>query len=188
MAKLVPGTYGDALFELAVEMGKLDSFLDEAKAVVAAIATNDEFNRMMNHPKIVKEDKISTIEAIFKGRISDELLGLMVQLVTKGHTAEMKAVFEHFIDRAKEYKRIGTVYVTTVIELNEIQKHDLVEKLKSTTEYESFEIHYNQDPSLIGGMVIRIKDRVVDSSIRTKLESLKSDLSKIQLKVGESTP
>ena len=188
MAKLVPGTYGDALFELAVEINKLDALLEESKAVVEVIAANGDFNRIMNHPKIVKEDKISTMEAIFKGRISDELLGLMVQLVTKGHSADISEVLEHFIARAKEYKHIGTVYVTTVIELNEIQKHDLVEKLKSTTPYEEFEMHYSQDPSLIGGMVIRIKDRVVDSSIKTKLDKLKSDLSKIQLKVGECAP
>ena len=182
MAKLVPGTYGDALFELSVESGKTDIFLDEAKAVIEVLSANEEFNRMMNHPKIVKEDKISTIEAVFKGRISDELVGLMVQLVLKGHTNEMKNVFEHFVHRAKEYKHIGTAYVTTVVELNEIQKYDLEQKLKETTSYEKFEINYSIDSSLIGGMVIRIGDRVVDSSVATRLANMTKRLKNLQIR------
>ena len=49
-------------------------------------------------------------------------------------------------------------------------------------------MHYDVDAALIGGMVIRIKDRVVDSSIQTKLYDLTRELSKIQLKVGECAP
>ena len=57
-----------------------------------------------------------------------------------------------------------------------------------TTKYVEFEMHYDVDTALIGGMVIRIKDRVVDSSIKTKLYDLSRELSKIQLKVGECAP
>ena len=50
-----------------------------------------------------------------------------------------------------------------------------------TTSYQSFEMHYETDPSLIGGMVIRIGDRVVDSSIKTRLENLSRQLYQIKL-------
>jgi len=183
MAKLVSKTYGDALFELAVESNQLDSFLEEAKGVCSILEDNQELNRLMNHPKIVKEDKIATLEAIFKGRVSDELVGLLRMLVEKDHYKETPAVLEYFIGQAKEYKHIGTAYVTTVMPLGEIQKSNLVDKLLV-----EFEMHYDTDPSLIGGMVIRIKDRVVDSSIKSKLATLSSELSKIQLKVGECAP
>ena len=85
MAKLVSKTYGDALFELAVESGRLDSFLEEAKGVLAVFRSNNELNQLMNHPKIVKEDKVATLENIFKGRIADERGGLLRMLVEKGH-------------------------------------------------------------------------------------------------------
>ncbi len=188
MAKLASKTYGDALFELAVESGDLDSFLEEAQAVLSILNENDGLNRLMNHPKIVKEEKISALEAIFKGRIRNELTGLLRMLVEKDRYGEACAVLEYFIAQAKEYKHIGTVYVTTVTKLGEIQKANLLEKLLATTDYVELEMHYEIDPGLIGGMVIRIKDRVVDSSIRTKLATLCSDLTKIQLKVGESSP
>ncbi len=60
MAKLVSKTYGDALFELAVESNQLDSFLEEARCVRSVLESHDELNRLMNHPKIVKEEKATT--------------------------------------------------------------------------------------------------------------------------------
>ena len=81
MAKLVSKTYGDALFELAVESNQLDSFLEEAKGVLSVLESHDELNRLMNHPKIVKEEKIAALENIFKCRIKDELVGLLRMLV-----------------------------------------------------------------------------------------------------------
>ena len=188
MAKLISGTYGEALFELAVEEDRLDSLAEEIRSLQQILSENKDLDKLMNHPKIVKEEKIATLENIFKGRMKDELVGLLRMLVEKDHYNETTAVLEYFIEQAKEYKHIGTAYVTTVMTLGEIQKANLVEKLLATTDYVEFEMHYEVDPSLIGGMVIRIKDRVVDSSIKSKLATLRLELSKIQLKVGECAP
>ena len=109
-------------------------------------------------------------------------------LVQKGHYKETDQVFTYFIDRVKEYKKIGTAYVTSAMELTPQQKQAVEQKLLDTTKYVQFEIHYTTDPALIGGMVIRVRDRVVDGSVRTRLEHLTRDLERIQLKVGECAP
>lgn len=184
MAKLVSKTYGDALFELALE----ENHLDDVTAAVQALNENPDLSRLMNHPKIDKEEKVKLIEDIFKGQVSDELVGLMRMIVEKDHYKEMMNVFTYFIDRVKEYKNIGTAYVTSAVELTDEQKAAVEKRLLETTKYVEFEMHYDVDAGLIGGMVIRIKDRVVDSSIKTKLYDLTRELSKIQLKVGECAP
>jgi F-type H+-transporting ATPase subunit delta len=71
--------------------------------------------------------------------------------------------------------------VSTAKELTKAQKEKVVSKLLATTQYTTLEVDYIVDSSLIGGMVIRIGDRVVDSSIKTKLDELAKDLKKIQL-------
>ena len=188
MAKLVSKTYGDALFELALEESKMDSLLGEIKVVSEALRASEDLARLMNHPKIVKEEKVKLIEDIFKGRVSMELVGLMRMIVEKGHYQELLSVFDYFVDRVKEHKNIGTAYVTSAVELSEAQKKAVESRLLKTTKYVEFEMHYNVDAALIGGMVIRIGDRVVDSSIKTKLYDLTRELSNIQLKVGECAP
>ena len=188
MAKLVSNTYGDALFELALENNQLDSMLDEVKAVSAAIAENEDLTKLMNHPKIVKEEKIKVIEDIFTGQVSRELVGLMRMVVENDHYDELDSVLVYFIDKVKEYKNIGTAYVTSAAALSDSQKAAVEKKLLETTKYVEFEMHFDVDATLIGGMKIRIGDRVVDSSVKNKLNDLTRELGKIQLKVGEGAP
>ena len=188
MAKLVSKTYGDALFELAVESGQVDEMLDEARSIQQILHEDNELSKLMNHPKIVKEEKIEILEQIFKGRVQAEITGLMRMLVSKGHYGEMESVFAYFIDQVKEYKNTGTAYVTAPMPLSDSQKEQIKKKLLETTKYVEFELHYDVDESLIGGMVIRIGDRVVDSSVKSRLMTLTRELSKIQLKVGECAP
>ena len=184
MAKPVSKTYGDALFELAVETGRLDTLLEEVKAVSQALRENEDLTRLMNHPKIVKEDKIKLIEDIFKGRVSDELVGLMRMIVEKDHYNELDSVLTYFIDQVKEYRNIGTAYVTSALPLSDAQKAAVEKRLLETTKYVKFEMHYKTDAALIGGMVIRIGDRVVDSSVKNKLNNLTRELSKITLQTA----
>lgn len=181
MAKLISKTYGEALFELAVEENKIDAFLEEVIAVQKALQDNPELYKLLNHPKISKEEKTKVMENIFKGRISDEVTGFLTLIISKERSKELDAILQYFIQRVKEEKGIGTAYVSTAVPLNEIQKAQVEEKLLATTSYQKMEMIYTVDESLIGGMVIRIKDRVVDSSIKTKLSEIKKQLYKIQL-------
>jgi len=188
MAKLVSNVYGDALFELAVETERVEDFLQEAKGVIEVVKSNEGFSQMMNHPKINKEEKLQIIDSVFKGHVSDEMVGLLRMLEEKDHAKDIVAVLEYFVERVYDYKNIGKVTVSTPLELTEAQKADVEKRLSETTSYESFMMNYEVDPELIGGMVIRIKDRVVDSSIKTQLQRLTHELSNIQLKVGECAP
>ncbi len=181
MAKLVSKTYGDALFELALEQNAVDELSKEVQVVSEALKENQELMKLLEHPKIVKEEKLQIVENIFKGRVSDDLTGFLQLIVNKDRYGEIYAILDVFMDRVREYKHIGVASVTTAVELREEQKKAVIDKLLATTEYESFEMKYAVDAGLIGGMVIRIGDRVVDSSIKHKLELMSRDLMKIQL-------
>lgn len=181
MAKLVSKTYGDALFDIALEKNAVDEFAAEVTAVAQAFSENPDLMKLLEHPKIVKEEKIKFIEDVFKGRISDEMTGFLVLIVDKGRQRELAGIFEYFADRVREYKNIGVAYVSTPVEMSDAQKEQVFEKLLATTKYTDFEMHYTVDESLIGGMVIRIGDRVVDSSIKTKLEDIARSLKNVQL-------
>lgn len=188
MAKLVSKVYGDALFEAALEDNRLSSLSDEVTAVKEIIAANDDLSKLMDHPQIDKEEKVRIIEEIFGGRVSAELVGLMRMIIEKNHYKEITLVFDYFLDRVKEYQNIGTAYVTSAFELSKEQKLAVEKRLLDTTKYVKFEMHFEVDTALIGGMKIRIGDRVVDSSVSSRLERLTRDLTKIQLKVGECAP
>lgn len=181
MAKLISKTYGEALFELAVEESKVDAFIEEIKGIRGILAENPQFGNLMNHPKISKEEKIQVMENVFKGRIMDELTGFFSLIIMKDRYKDIESILTYFLDRVKELKGIGVAYVTTAVKLSDVQKKQIEQKLLDTAGYKIMEMHYQEDAGLIGGMVIRIGDRVVDSSIRTKLGELERQLMKIQL-------
>lgn len=181
MAKLVSKTYGDALFELALETGKLNEFFDEVQAVKQIFEENGELMKLLNHPKIHKEEKVSVMEQIFENRASMEMIGFLTLVVGKERHNDMVDILDYFIAQVKEYKKIGVAKVTSAVALDENQKIAIVDKLLATTDYQTFEMEYITDASIIGGLIIRIGDRVVDNSIKHKLEELARDLYGIQL-------
>lgn len=181
MAKLISKTYGEALFELAVEEDKIDVIMEEIGQIRRALNDNPEFAALMNHPKITKEEKTKVMENVFKGRISDELTGFFSLIISKDRYKEIDSILSFFLDKVKELKGIGVAYVTTSAALREEQKKSVERRLLETTSYKEMEMHYAVDEAIIGGMVIRIGDRVVDGSVSTKLNELQRQLMKIQL-------
>lgn len=181
MAKLAAKVYGDALYGAASEGNRLDEFFENVKELQEVLTDNPDWALFMDSPKIRKEEKKKLIQDTFSGKVDAEIVGLMCLLVEKGRSKDMLDVFGYFSGRVKEAKGIGIAFVETALELNDAQKAKVEEKLLSATHYQTLEMHYTSDASLLGGMVIRIGDRVVDSSVRSKLYELSKRLKKIQL-------
>lgn len=176
MAKQVSKTYGSALFEVALEHKTLDTTLEEVLFVKQTFLENEDLNKLLLHPNIEKEEKIKVIENIYKGKVSDELTGLMVMMVMKGHQRDFLSVFDYVINAIKEEKGIGIAYISSAVALSKVQKERIEQKLLDTTKYHQIEGVYHVDSSLIGGLVIRIQDTVVDSSLKTQIAKLSKSL------------
>lgn len=181
MAKLVAQTYGEALYEIAMEKNISGNMLQEVEAMSEILKQNPDFDRMMLHPKISKTEKQKIMKEVFEGKVTPEIMGFLQLILNKERYVDLKDIFAYFINKVKEVEKIGVVYVTTAVELSEERKKVIEQKLLDTTGYRKMEMNYTVEPDIIGGMVIRIKDRVVDSSIRTKLTEMRKELLQIQL-------
>lgn len=181
MAKLISKTYGDALLEIAVEENKVDVFSEEITAIIDILNDNPEFGKLMNNPRIAIDEKQDVMKNVFEGRISSELVGFFLSVISKGRYAQIDEILAYFLDEVKQIKGIGVAYVTTPMELGESQKKSVEKRLLETTSFKEMEMHYSVNPELIGGMQIRIGDRVVDSSIHTKILKMQQDMMKVMV-------
>ena len=181
MAKLISKTYGEALFELAVEEEKTDIILEEITAIRDIFSDNPDYLKFLTHPRIEAQDKLMSVREVFSGKIDKGVLGFLEIIILKQRTDSMMEILDYFLDRIKAFKGIGVCYVTTPMTLSEDKKEAICKKLLDTTSFEKMEMHYNIEPSLLGGMRIRIGDKVVDSSIQTKLNRLQKELQKVQI-------
>jgi F-type H+-transporting ATPase subunit delta len=180
MAKLVETTYGEALFELAIQESKIDELCEEAQVVIDVFKDNQDLVKILRSPKVEKGDKEELIKNVFDKFVSKDITGLLTVMVSKDRQDKIVSTLQYFIKRVYEYK-IGVAFVTTARPLTDDQKLSVVSRLLATTDYVDFKINYDIDESLIAGMVIRIGDRVVDSSVKHKIDELARNLKNIQL-------
>lgn len=181
MAKLISKTYGDALLSIAIDENKVDDFQTEITSIMSILDENPDFAKLMNNPRISVSDKEDVVKNVFEGRISKELVGFFIMIVQKGRYAQIDEILQYFLDEVKQIKGIGVAYITTPFELSDVQKKNVETKLLETTSFNKMEMHYKLDEKLIGGMQIRIGDRVVDSSIDTKITKMQHELMKVQI-------
>lgn len=181
MAKLVSKVYGDALFELAIEENKLDAIWDEVRVVEQVLKENPGFLPTLRHPDMSMEKKSELLKEIFGEKLSDDVMGLLDVMVRKNRIGDLEKVLVHFDERAKAQKEIGVVEVSTPMPLSEAEKSKVETRVLEVTDYASLEMEYKVDKSLLGGMVIRIGDQVLDNSIRSQLDAMSRQLASVRL-------
>ena len=169
------------MFSLALENDKLDTIWEEVRMTRQILSENPTFVKTICHPEITKQDQIKLLDDAFKGKVSDEVMGFLHVLADKKRLKELDAVMEYFDRSAKEYKKIGVVYVTVPMELTKAQQDKIRERILEVSSYETLEMHVETDASLLGGMVIRIGDEILDNSIRSKMEHMARKINQIKL-------
>jgi F-type H+-transporting ATPase subunit delta len=102
-------------------------------------------------------------------------------MVRKNRIGDLEKVLEYFTERAKERQKIGVVEVSTPIELSDSEKKKVEARVLEVTDFASLEMNYKVEKSLLGGMVIRIGDQVLDNSIRSKLDAMGRQLASVRL-------
>jgi F-type H+-transporting ATPase subunit delta len=205
MAKLVSKAYSDALFESVLEdthteelqttellfdaeehankkeQAGVERLYQDSQTLKTQLLENPQFLELLKHPDISKEEKEAVLARVFERWMMPELYGLLRLLVEKDRIGWLLDILEDVSERYKAYMNIGVVYVTSPEQLPENKAKEIEKKILDTTGFETLEMHYQTDPSLIGGLVIRIGDRVVDGSVKTRLENMTRKLKNIQI-------
>ena len=177
MAKLVSKVYGDAYVSVVSEKNNLIDALEEIKSVKNILLENVEIIELLDSPKMDDEEKIDFIKGIFENHISVDSMGFLLTIIEKKRQAELLPILDYVIDCVKELLLIGKATVTTALPLDDSKKERIVDELLKSSHYKSLEVAYVVDESIIGGIVIRIGDRVVDSSVKTRIDKMRKMLS-----------
>lgn len=167
--------YGHALFEVAKAENKIDLFLDELRDVSNILISNEEFSQFLNHPNITDEEKKRVVENVFKGKIDDEIIELIYLLIDHDRTQEIRVVYYDYKYLVYKERGMKIAYVTTAVEMTEDEIELLRSKLSKKYECE-VEIQNIVNKDIIGGVYLKIGDKVVDSTVRGRLEAMKKTL------------
>jgi F-type H+-transporting ATPase subunit delta len=178
MAKLVAKTYSDALFEVGIEQNSLDKFLEELVFIENMFNEYPEFFELFVTPRISIESRKDAMEEVFKEKISDEMMNFLKILLDKKRGNEFSYIKEEFERAVHAHNNIIKATVITAVEMNEDQSEKVKEKLSGLTGNKIL-LKNKVDKDLIGGMVIYIGDKVIDGSLKKRLNDIKEELAQI---------
>ena len=168
--------YASALLQVAQEQGKVSAFDAELQSLAAIFGGNSSLQTALGSPVVPPSKKKAIFEALLpKLGISPSLRNLIHILIDNERIAEIPLLAMIFRDLADELEGRVRVKVTSATELgdNEAKLKAILEKtLKRQVLLES-----TVDPRVLGGLVVRVQDRVFDASIKGELERWKEALS-----------
>lgn len=172
---IAAGRYAKSILTLAIEKGIEKEIFNDISLIYNICLHNRDFVVFLRSPIIIPDKKINVYKKIFENRISN-LTFTFIKLLTKKHREELlPEIAKNFIIKYKEYKKIKTIYVTSAIPLDIDLKEKIANLLKQKS-YETIEIKEKIDKKIIGGIILRIDDKQIDASIRTKLLKIKYKL------------
>lgn len=169
--KVVAERYAQALFQLAQEQrqeAKFGGILDD---ILEMMKEHPDFGRILHHPVVRKEDKKQMIQQLFSGKIPDQLLHFLCLLVDKkreDHLAEIAAEYTRLLNASNK-----TVITDVVTAVPMFKKTEAILK-QQLEDYLGQQVIMNchTDPEMLGGVTIKIGDRMIDGSLKTQLNNL----------------
>ena len=168
--------YAEALFEVAADKGKLDEIHDQLGQVADAIAENRDLQVFLFSPYFSSEEKKEGLKKAVSG--ADDLVSNFLELLVENH--RMPALFRirREIDRLwdEEHKRLP-VEITSAIELDDKVIKQIGDRIAEQTG-QKVELTASVDPDVLGGLVVRVGNTVLDASIRHRLEQLRKQVAR----------
>ena len=164
--------YAEALFELAAQDNLVRETSDGVVTVESALLQMPEYRALLASPAIGKEERLAALDQTFRGKIPDILLAILRMMVSRGHVSALTGMARAYEELAREYRGESVAVVVSAVPLTEVQTVALRQKLEKKLG-RKITIQCREDPSLIGGLRVEVDGRVIDGSIRNKLEEIK---------------
>lgn len=169
---LVEKRYAEALVDLSVENGETDSYRDKLKMLAALYDSQQEFQWLLLTPEIGNEVKKETVVKLLGSQPEDKLANFIMLLIDKGRIKFLPGIFKEFDRLADLRKNVLTMTILSASPLTEMQIDLLKSKYRKEYNASAVNVEVQLDKSLIGGVKVIIGDRVIDGSVRGRLETL----------------
>jgi F-type H+-transporting ATPase subunit delta len=167
------GRYAKSILNLATEKGQLEAVYADMKYIQAVCTASSEFVNLLRSPIIKADQKNSIIDAVTKDKVSALTNAFTVLLVKKGRESDLSEMATSFIEQYNALKGIHQVTLTTAVEVSDVLKKSIEDKVKAENKFATIELTTKSDEALIGGFVLEFDNNLLDASIARDLKDIK---------------
>jgi F-type H+-transporting ATPase subunit delta len=162
--------YAAALFSLALE-----KWLTVLKAVQSNLAENPQVGSKLQDNDLAFADRQKDLDAIIPPGSDENVRNFLYTLLKNGDIGLLGAVLENLEQMSRSGPQVQVAHVTTAVALPDEEKEQFRQKLR--TQYGSnLELAFRVDPTIIGGAIVQVGDKVIDGSVATRLEAMSNAL------------
>ena len=164
--------YADALVAVAAAEEDLAATEDELFAVAQALGGSDELREVLADRRIPAARRQQIIEDLLDGQVADVTVGLVSMIVAAGRGSDLVRIIETAVERSAALRNKAVAEVRSAVALSDQQQQRLAEALDRATG-KDVTVKVIVDPSVLGGIVTRIGDEVIDGSVRSRINQLR---------------
>jgi len=168
------GRYANALFELALEEKAIDAVKSDLEKFDALIAANPDLNRLVRSPVYGADEQLKALSAILdKAGIGGLAANFLRVITTNRRLFAVRDMIRGFRGLVAKHRGEVSAEVTVAETLSDSNLDALKGALKTVTGGKDIDLNVKIDPAIIGGLIVKVGSRMVDSSLRTKLNAIK---------------
>lgn len=171
----IAARYGKALFGYAQDMKVLDQVNQELGVLREAILANKKIVSVLSDPVLSKVEKAEILKNISQP-FSKEVQNILSLLLEYNRFGNIVEIIDYFKDLYDEEKKIASGIVTTAVKLDDDQLKRLGEGYAKKYDLNAVRLENQVDPSILGGVILKVKDRVIDGSVKNKLKKIRAQL------------
>lgn len=165
--------YSYALYEVAMERDDQE-ILNQLKEI-KEVLKDSQLRLFLTHPQIDRKVKKETLERVFQGNLSDYLLNFLYVLIDNKRIPHFNAIMDYFEDLWYEMKNIQRLTIVSAYELSQDKLNQIV-KAYEGADSGQVEIRQEVDPTILGGIILKVDNRVIDRSVRGQLKEMEKKL------------
>ncbi len=173
------GRYATALFELALEANAIDAVKRDLDALDGLISSNPDLDRLVRSPVFGADEQTRAIGAVLaKAGIGGVAANFIKVVASNRRLFALRDMIRGFGGLVAKHKGEVTAQVTVAEKLNDAHLASVKDALKSVTG-KDVQVDVTVDPTIIGGLVVKLGSRMIDASLRTKLNSIKHAMKEV---------
>jgi F-type H+-transporting ATPase subunit delta len=177
ISAVVSDPYAEALMSIAQANGLEDHFGDELRGFLWLLRESEDFEAFLANPLLKPEDKKAVIRRLAGDGVNPLLVNFLQFLVDRRRIIFLESIANKYLELLRKLRNAVLAEVISASELNDHQRAELTEKVKAMTGATYVELNVKVDPSLLGGVIVKVGSQVLDASLRGQLRRISINLT-----------
>ncbi len=163
--------YAEAFFSVAGEHEKVDIWKEQLSNIVTTVSRVPFLDKIMKYPFALKSEKRDIFTKVFSSQVDQQVLNFIYLIIDHDRGAYLKLIYEKYAECIRKSRNRLLAEITSAKELSMQEESRLISAI-SKREGRTIEASFKVDPSLIGGVIVKIEGKIIDGSLRKSLRDL----------------